>query len=134
MYSYGAHTGAPDPETGAFIFYPDEWVTYYLKITPGTFGGGGIKDTKLDVWAARGKNTEYTHLYDKLINLGGTGPFDGFWLLPYNTGRVANPARQDTYTLYDEVIVSTQFIPAPNSEPTGSSSSVPAPITDLVVD
>ena len=139
LYSYGSNTGAPDPETGAFIYYPNEWLTFLIKVAPGTFGGGSnLRDTNIQIWAARENDTEYTLLIDQQVNLGretdsSGNPFyfDAIWLLPYNTGRSPDPNRQDTYTLYDEIIVSTQSIPAPNSNPAGPGSTVPARITDL---
>jgi hypothetical protein len=117
LYSYGSNTGAPDPETGAFIFYPNEWLTFLVKVAPGTFGGGSsLRDTNIQVWAARPSQTSYTLLIDKMVNLGAAAyRFDGIWLLPYNTARTADPTRQDTFTLYDELIVSTSFIQPPNS-------------------
>ena len=138
LYSYGSNTGVPDPETGAFIYYPDEWLTFMVKVTPGTFGGGSsLRDTNIQIWAAREDDSDFTLLIDRMVNLGrGAEPdgdlfyFDSLWLLPYNTSRTPDPNRQDTYTLYDEVIVSTQFIPAPNSDAVGMGPR-PKPITDL---
>ena len=140
LFSYGENTGAPDPETGAFIFYPNEWLTFLVEVTPGTFGGGSqMTDSRVRVWAAREADTAYTLLIDQDVNLGratdnNNNPFyfDAVWLLPYNTNRVPDPNRLDTYTLYDEVIVSTNFIAAPNSG--GVVGQVrPARITDLTV-
>ena len=133
LYSYSGPY--PDSETGAFTYYPDEWLTFLLKVTYGTFGTG-TKDTHYEMWAAREADVTYTKLYDKMVDLGSAnedGPFyypDAFWLLPYDTARLADPTRQDTYVLHDEVIVSTDFIPAPNS-PVQSGGPVPASITDL---
>jgi hypothetical protein len=138
LYSYGANTGSPDPETGAFVYYPNEWLTFLIKVSAGTFGGGSnVRDTNIQVWAAREADTNYTLLIDKMVNLGAETDssgsrfyFDAIWLLPYHTNRTPDSTRQDTYTLYDEVIVSTQFIPAPD---TGTNAAVaPAAINDLV--
>ena len=96
-----------------------------------------MSETNIQVWAARANDTSYTLLIDKMVNLGretdsSGNPFyfDAVWLLPYHTNKTPNANRQDTYTLYDEVIVSTQFIPAPNSAPVGPGAT-PARITDL---
>ena len=121
LFSYGANTGAPDPETGAFIFYPDEWVTYYMRIAAGTFGqGSSVKDTQIDLYCARDGDTAYTHLHSELVNLGAkesadNTAFNALWLLPYNTDGTSDAGRQDTYTLYDEVIVSTNPIAVPTA-------------------
>lgn len=138
LYSYGANTGVPDPETGAFIYYPDEWLTFLVKVSPGTFGGGpSVKDSNIQVWAARESDTSYTFLVDKMVNLGratdssGTPYyFDAVWLLPYHTEKTADPTAENTYTLYDELIVSTSFIPAPNSAPIGAGPR-PKPPTNV---
>lgn len=133
LYSYNGP--APDPETGAFIYYPDEWLTFLQKVTYGSFGAG-TADTHVELWAAREGDSEYTKLIDKMVDLGSV--FEGgvayypnaLWLLPYDTNRVPDSSRQDTYTLRDEVIVSTDFIPAPNSIG-GPPQQRPAAITDL---
>jgi hypothetical protein len=130
LYSYGNNKNGPDPETGAFIFYPDEWLTFLVKISPGTFGGGTSKtDTNIQVWAARASATSYTLLNDVMVNLGAESGyfFDAIWLLPYNTERAADPTRSDTFTLYDELIVSTNFIQPPNS----GDALAPRPPTSL---
>ena len=134
LYSYNG--SPPDPETGAFIYYPDEWLTFMTEITYGTFGGA-TADTRVVLRAARAGETTYTTLVDKFVDVGsesepGVGEYfpDAIWFLPYDTNRVADPSRQDTYTLRDELIVSTQFIPAPNS-PGGPGVTAPARITDL---
>lgn len=125
----------PDPETGAFIYYPDEWLTFLQKVTYGSFGSG-TADTHIEMWAAREADTTYTKLIDRMVDLGsigGDGPPDSLWLLPYDTNRRADSTRQNTYTLYDEVIVSTDFIPAPNS-PVQTDEPIPARILDLRTD
>ena len=133
LYSYNGP--APDPETGAFIYYPDEWLTFLQKVTYGSFGTG-TADTHFELWAARAGETSYTKLIDKMIDLGsvmdGGTPYypDALWLLTYDTNRLPDSSRQNTYTLRDEVIVSTEFIPAPNSAG-GTPQQRPAPIEDL---
>ena len=140
LYSYGSNTGFPDPETGAFIYYPDEWLTFLLRISPGTFGqGADVYDTNVRVFAARQADTDYTLLFDVMINLGAGLDsfgnqyyFDAIWLLPYHTNKLSDPTAQNTYTLYDEVIVSTAFIPAPQASGGPSTTVTPSRITDLV--
>jgi len=134
LYSYGSQTGTADPESGAFKFWPNEWLTFLVKVSPGTFGGGSSKtDTNIQVWAARQADTAYTLLNDNNVNLGAESfngvpyYFDGIWLLPYNTDRVSDSTRSDTFTLYDELIVSTSFIQAPGA----SSIVAPKPPTNL---
>ncbi len=134
LYSYNGPPH-PDPDTGAFVYYPDEWLTFLQKVTYGSFGAS-TADTHVELWAAREADTSYTKLIDKTVDLGAVQVVSGIqyypdalWLLPYDTNRLADPTRQDTYTLRDEVIVSTNFIPAPDSS--GARVKVPARITDL---
>ncbi len=98
--------GHPDPMTGGFIYYPDEWLTFLIHVKIGTYGKS---NHEIQVWAAREADTVYTLLHDhKDRQLGRGPPHDTLWLLPYNTRRQPNPDREDTYTLYDEVIMSTE--------------------------
>jgi hypothetical protein len=139
LYSYGSYTGLPDPETGAFTYYTDEWLTFLVKISPGTFGGSpDVTDTNIQIRASRDGDSDYTFLIDQIVNLGaeidysGTPYyFDAIWLLPYHTDRVPDPTSKDTYTLYDEVIVSTEFIPAPGTAVTPPDTTPPAAPTNL---
>jgi hypothetical protein len=116
LYSYSG--GGQDPLTGAFLYYPDEWITILQHVRIGNFNQS---NTLIETWAAR-DGQDYVLLYsDARRRLGGdNGGHNGMWLLPYNTGRSADSSRQDTFTSYDEVIVSTEFIAAPGY-PAGSS-------------
>lgn len=113
----GNNAGTPSDQTGAFIYYPDEWLTFYLKIQVGGFGTG-VEDTRIEYWAAR-NGGDYLKLCDVNVALGiesgDPNQFNTVWLTSYNTNRLADPSREDTFTLYDEVIVSTQPIAAPTA-------------------
>jgi hypothetical protein len=127
LYSYyqSNPSGAPDPLTGAFIYYPNEWVTYLFRVRIGTYGSN---NHLVQVWGVRQGDTQYTLIHDKQnLRLGQGPPHDALWLLPYNTNRVADAGRQDTFTAYDEVIVSLAPIAAPN----GSVPLAPRPPTNL---
>lgn len=120
LYSYyiqqpsGYVQGSPDPLSGAFRYYPDEWLTFLIHVRLGQFGQRAY-DTHVSVYAAR-DGGEYDLLIDRVDIDLGNGPFHNtLWLLPYNTGRSPDAGRPDTFTNYDEVIVSMNFIPAPNS-------------------
>ncbi|MFK8030998.1 MAG: choice-of-anchor U domain-containing protein [Gammaproteobacteria bacterium] len=130
LYSYGSGTGVPDPLTGAFTYGQDEWVTFKLWVKLGS-QGTGTKDSQVKVWAAtEGGNWDLIIDRDDL-DLGNGPKHNTLWLLPYDTGKDPNPNREDTYTLYDEVIVSLNDISAPDTNTvlptvdlTGSSPSV----------
>lgn len=108
--------GQPDPIGGQFNYYGDEWITYTLEIDVGQFGGNS-NDTHIILRTARDGQD-----YDGIINRAnldlGAGPdYTGLNLLPYNTGRSPDPTRQDTFFVYDEVIVSRNPILAANVAP-----------------
>ena len=128
--------GSPDPLTGGFTWYPDEWLTVYFRIDIGAYGVD--RSTTVYLWAARAGDTEYTHLIQKDITLGGNGvenAFDSIWLLPYNTSQLPDPTRQNTFVLYDELIVSTQPIAVPGGTPPPGPSPdlAPKPPTDVAI-
>lgn len=76
--------GYGDPLSGGMRLCPDEWMTITVGITIGTFGSA---NSRLRYWAAR-ENQDYVLIADKQnIQLGGSGPFNGVWLLPYVTER-----------------------------------------------
>ena len=125
----GAGGTEDDPLTGAFKFYPDEWVTIYYKLTIGPYNVGG--SSKIELWGARQSDTTYTFLIEKNITLGGDGinnAYDALWLTPYQTRGLADDVTPDTYVMYDEVIVSTNPISAPMAL---SDTVAPAPPTGL---
>ncbi len=120
----GVPLGSPDPIGGAFAYYPNEWLTFLVRVRLGTYGGG-VRDTHVQVYAAR-DGADYTLLIDRDdLDLGNGPTHDALWLLPYDTGRQPDSSRQDTFTLYDEVIVSTDFIPAPGGGTVGAVAPLP---------
>lgn len=98
---------------------PDEWQTILQHVKVGQFNK---PNSLLEVWfAPSGK--DYTKVFSqKNVSFGPLGtdtkgrPHQGFealWLLPYDTRKRADPTRKDSFVNYDQVIVSTEFIPAP---------------------
>lgn len=119
LYSYyqqkpsGYVAGQPDPLSGGFAYYPDEWLTFMIHVRLGEFGGDS-HDTHVKVYVARAGGS-YNLIIDRNdLDLGDGPNINTLWLLPYNTNQQPDPSRQDTFTNYDEVIVSTNFIPAPD--------------------
>ncbi|MCH9683927.1 MAG: hypothetical protein K0V04_21015 [Deltaproteobacteria bacterium] len=130
LYSYYSQQGAPDgrpnPAGGEFPYAPDEWMGFKIRVVVGTFETSGdpaqwANDTLIQVWAAREGAQAWTLIHDKDpangngVSIGEDqgGSYDALWLLPYDTGKQPDPSREDTYTLYDEVIVSTHDIAVP---------------------
>ncbi len=115
LFSYGSRTGSPDPLTGAFTYGEDQWVTFKLWVKLGS-QGTSTANSQVKIWAAReGENWDLLIDRDNL-DLGAGPAHNTLWLLPYDTGKQANPSRQDTYTLYDEVIVSLNDIVVPGGD------------------
>lgn len=137
LYSYyqtkpsGYQEGAPDPLSGGFRYYPDEWLTIMIEVKLGQYGTSSY-DTQVKVYAAR-EGKPYELIIDRRdLDLGDGPGHDTLWLLPYNTDRQPDSSRQDTFTNYDEAIVSTQFIPAPNTNASGQVK--PNPPSNLAAD
>ncbi|NND64538.1 MAG: hypothetical protein HKM24_01120, partial [Gammaproteobacteria bacterium] len=126
LYSYGGRTGTPDPLTGAKTYDTDAWMTFKVYAKLGS-QGTTTANTQIKMWSAS-DGEDFVLLTDKLVDLGGGPDHNAFWLLPYDTGKTPNPARQDTYTLYDEVIVSLNDIAAPGFAVGGGD---PAPTVAL---
>ncbi|NNF16945.1 MAG: hypothetical protein HKN70_09370 [Gammaproteobacteria bacterium] len=122
LFSYGSRTGVPDPLTGAFTFTPDEWHSFKMWIKLGS-QGTTTRNTHVKIWAAH-DGEDWDLIIDRDdVDLGGGPAHNAYWLLPYDTGKQPDPTREDTYTLYDEVIVSLNDIAAPGA--TGSGATLP---------
>lgn len=78
--------GFGDPLSAGMKQFPNEWITVTQRITIGTFGAFNSSRT---IWIAR-EGLPYEKIIDESgIRLGGPGPFDGHWLLPYVSDRVS---------------------------------------------
>ncbi len=114
LYSYGSKTGVPDPISGAFIYFPNEWLTFKIYVKLGSQGSSST-NSHIKIWAAR-QGEDFELLIDRNDMDFGNGPnHNTLWLLPYDTGKRPDSTREDTYTLYDEVIVSLNDIVAPSN-------------------
>ena len=105
---------ALNTSTSCFMYPANTWVTFYYKVQIGTWGS---PNSTIQAWVSVGGQP-----YQEWINmpnhtlLAGTGPYDSVTLLPYMTGKdPAHNAGPTAYTWYDELIVSTQPIAAPNN-------------------
>ena len=132
LYSYYSQQGAPDgrpnPNGGEVPYDADEWMAFKIRVGVGTFETSGdpgswANDTLIQVWTARDGDEDWTLIHDKdpangngvAIGEDQGGAYDALWLLPYDTDKQPDPSREDTYTLYDEVIVSEQDIATPEA-------------------
>jgi hypothetical protein len=103
--------------TDCFFYPSNTWVTFYYQVNVGTFGSPN-STIKASVAVGGGPYVEWINMPNHTIQQD-TGPTDGFDLVtltPYWTGRDANVSAGPTaYTWYDELIVSSKPIAAPNN-------------------
>jgi hypothetical protein len=112
---YNCHYQSANNTSNSCFMYPaNTWVTFYYKVQIGTWGQ---PNSTIQAWVSVGGQP-----YQQWINitnhtlLSGTGPYDAVTLLPYMTGKdPAHNAGPTAFTWYDELIVSTQAIAAPNN-------------------
>jgi hypothetical protein len=110
-----------------FYFPSNEWLTFYWKITIGTWD---TANSTVEAWVAReGQPYKQFIRVPKMRLSCNTDPcsaspgrdqgYNNITLTPYMTGLSSNSGRSGVtaYTWFDELIVSTQPIPAPNSGP-----------------
>ncbi len=122
------------PIGNCFGFFPDEWMTFKIRITTGTLtananGHDYFLNSRVRMWMAReGQPSQLVIDWQNVPLHGGvTGANEGFgkiWLNNYNTGKddtVSNPA---SAVWYDELIVSTNDIPDPGAPPDTTNPTV----------
>ena len=118
---FGYNRGSPDYngwEYPRWQKWPaDDWLTILQHISVGELSDGYYRNTRIRTWAAR-DGKKYKLLIDHKRDVGYqkkqpsiNDVYNGVWLLPYDTHREGSDV--DTFIVYDEIIVSTDFIPAP---------------------
>lgn len=113
---YTNQTAGAGDGPGCFFPPSNEWVTYYVKIVLGTYNGNS---STIDAYVAR-SDGPYKQ-FQRAAGIewaGGDTTFAQIRMETYMT-EIAGPAPVDAYVWYDELIISTLPIAAPNS---GSSS------------
>jgi hypothetical protein len=118
----------------------DQWMTFQVHVQIGTwYENDGVyrHDSTIELWVGEEGQAsksvidlspgdpacaaEQTSLpscktgYDLVNDAIGTAKYGQVWLLPYNTGKDPNTSYPETYTWYDELIISRNRIadPAP---------------------
>jgi hypothetical protein len=109
------YSGRGNRDGGAFFFhkYPGvgNWVTFKKRIKTSPTGQTS-SDNEYQVWAAYDGDTQWTELVNTTYVLG-SAPIEGQWLVSYRTDGTANASRRESYTVYDELIVSSSDIALP---------------------
>ena len=119
-----------NPANKCMFYKPDQWMTFYLRVTIGTFG---TPSSTLQAWAGyEGQPLiQYVNRTGYRLNLDTPGlGFDVINLTPYNSLDSGNP-HSTGYTWYDDLIISTQPIPPPSGG--GTANPPPAAPTNLRV-
>lgn len=116
---YNCHYQAPlVAPSNCFLYQPDVWMTFTYKIQVGTWGS---PNSTIQAWATvNGQGYtghEWTNMSNQTLNQDGGSVANGFntvYLVPYWTGGYTGASGPAT-TWYDELIVSSQPIAAPNN-------------------
>lgn len=117
LYSQSGASYFP-PRGNCFGYFPDEWMTFQVRIKTGPRVGDEFRNSYITLWMAReGQRSE------KVIEWGpynlSAGPiaenqrYGKVWLTPYNTDKSAAQSHPTAYTWYDELIVSRSPIADP---------------------
>jgi hypothetical protein len=116
---YNCHYQSANNGPNSCFNYPsDTWVTFYYKIS---IGNWGQPNSTIQAWVAVGGQPykEWINMTNHVLNedQGAAGKdYDMITLAPYMTQRnSAISAGPIAYTWYDELIVSSQPIAAPNN-------------------
>jgi hypothetical protein len=115
--SYNCHYQSANNVSGSCFTYPaNTWVTFYYRVTIGQWGQA---NSTIQAWVAVGGQPykEWVNMPNHTLNQdAGLPGYDMATLLPYMTGRNANVSAGPTaFTWYDELIMSSQPITAPNN-------------------
>jgi hypothetical protein len=137
----GAGGGGLFPPNGnCFGFFPNEWMTFKVKITLGSRGSNGVVgaspndewvNSNFSMWVAREGQASQQVLNFGPFNVSAGNPavdekFGKIYLTPYHTEKDATQVHSEGYTWYDELIVSTQDIADPGG---GGTITPPANVT-----
>jgi hypothetical protein len=119
LYSH-AHGGFIPPNCNCFPYYPDEWMTFQLRIKTGPRVKDEFAGSHVTLWMARENQPSDMVINFGPYNLSAGAPADNqrfgkVWLLPYNTGKDPSETHPAAYTWYDELIISRSRIPDPRS-------------------
>jgi chitodextrinase len=108
---------ANNTATSCFIYPADTWVTFYYKVSIGTWGQ---PNSTIQAWVSVGGGpyTEYINMTNHTLyeDTPAGADYDMVTLLTYMTGRSSTVnAGPTAYTWFDELIVSGQPIAPPNN-------------------
>jgi hypothetical protein len=117
LYSQGRTSYFP-PAGNCVPYYPDEWLTYQVRVKTGPRVNDEFIGSTITLWVARdGKPSEAVIEWGPYNLTAGKAAenqrFGKVWLLPYNTGKDASASHPTAYTWYDELVISRNRIADP---------------------
>ncbi|MDH3314149.1 MAG: fibronectin type III domain-containing protein [Gammaproteobacteria bacterium] len=117
LYSQSS-TGYFPPAGNCFGYFPDEWMTFQVRIKTGPRVGDEWTNSFVSLWIARANQPSELVINWGPYNLSAWTAsadlkFGKVWLLPYHTGKDPSQAHPTGFTWYDELIVSTTPIADP---------------------
>jgi hypothetical protein len=129
LYSQSGGNRFP-PNGKCFGYFPNEWMTFQVRIKTGLRVGGEFTNSYVELWIAReGRPSERVLNWGPYnLSAGSQGEnqrFGKVWLLPYNTGKNPSQSHPTAFIWYDELIISRTRIPDPGIA--GSASPPAAP-------
>jgi hypothetical protein len=133
------------PPAGNCIgYFPNEWMTFQVRIKTGPRVNDEWTDSFLTLWIAREGQPSQVAIHWGPYNLAAGDlsddlKFGKIWLLPYNTGKSVAQTHPMGFTWYDELIVSRTQIADPDGTPVGQAPpptptpSAPPPLENTVL-
>lgn len=117
---------------GCMKYRADEWITFYLEIKLGPWGS---PTTYVKAWMGyEGQPLKQIVDYPNFSLDYSSSPSERLQriqLTPYQTGKDTSQSHPTAYTWYDELIISTQPIPAPTGTVGGSPPAATPPAVTL---
>jgi len=118
LYSQSGSNHFP-PNGNCFGYFPNEWMTFQIKIKTGPRVSDEWRNSIVTVWMAReGQAAKLVFDFPWNLTAGSAAEdqkYGKIWLLPYHTGKDSSQVTPVGFTWYDELIISTKQIadPAP---------------------
>jgi hypothetical protein len=112
---YGNETTGTGNGVGCFYYPANTWITFYYKVSVGNWGQ---PNSSVQAWVAvnGGPYQQFVNIKNYTLNDDGNsaGGFSRIMLTPYMTGKSSSISYATAHVWYDELIVSTQPIAAPD--------------------
>lgn len=107
-----AYNHGSKPVGNCMFFQANTWYTIYLKLHIGTWGQ---PNSTVEAWVAPygQQMKKMVNVMNYTMNSSSVAGFSGVTLTQYMTGKLASVSHPTAHVWYDELIISTQPIPAP---------------------